>query len=934
MTSRLRPKWAVCLGICLVFAAQVVIELTAGPAALAQTPPRVKKGGIDLRQWNFKEMGPVPLDGRWRFYWKQFVWTGVLPDTQPEAAPDYLKVPYVWNDHKVAGQRLRGPGYASYRLRIQLAPNPQPLAFYIRDAATACAVYANGRRVFQAGQPGISRSTSSPSFRPSVINLPADGGDIDLIVHVSNHNHRQGGLWERITLGTPTQLLKIRENRIAYNMIILGILLMAGIYHFGLYVLRRQDPSALYFGLGCLAISLRAISTGERYLVQLFPGFPFDLLSKLEYLGFYLAVGCFILFGQSLFPKETDRTTIKFLAGASLGFSILVVLTPLRFYSYTTPAFSIVTLLALFYGFVIMGQALAKKRPGARIFLVGFAILAATVVNDILYSRQFIQSIYMGQIGLIGFIMAQTFLLASRFSKSFETVQTQRSQLRLGEEKYRQLVDNAGDGIFILQDNAFQFTNPRTEAITGFKAAELTTLAFTSLVHSDDQIRVREHLEKGGRFTAGITTCSFRLDKRSGETVWVALNTVPTTWETKPATLNFLRDISDQKKLENQLNQAQKMEALGTLSGGIALNFNNILGSIVGNAELAAEKLPQEDPQRLYLDHVIGACMQAKQLVEQIMIFSRKGKYAQSPVNIGTVIEGAIQFLSASISPKIKIHSHVITGEMQVMANSTQISQLLSNLVTNSAQALQDRGGDLHISLHPLTIKEGQGSREANLAPGDYVRLTVADNGSGIPADIQPRIFDPYFTTKDADKGTGMGLSVVMGIVNNHGGHIDLVSTPGLGTTFHIYLPVLKKVKKTGPAVPDSRPPVGWERVLVVDDDERILRVLVEMLKRLGYEVIPFKDAETALEALHKDSRPYDLVITDLIMTGMSGIEFARRVKDLRSDLPIILSTGFMESPEAKHTNIIKATLKKPFHKEDLARVVRAALDNKVHTDV
>ncbi len=233
----------------------------------------------------------------------------------------------------------------------------------------------------------MSRRQSAPSFLPSVINLPADGGDIELIFHVSHYHHRQGWLWDRITLGNPAQLQKIREKRIAYNMILFGCLFLAGFYHIGLYTLGRQDLSPLYFGLGCLAILLRTFTTGERFVVQVFPGFPFELLSKLEYLGFYLAIGCFALFVHSLFPRESETNTIKFLAGAAIGFSVLVLLTPLRFYSYTTPAYKMVTILALIYGFVILGRALVKKRPGAGIFLVGFIILSATAVNDIPYSR-------------------------------------------------------------------------------------------------------------------------------------------------------------------------------------------------------------------------------------------------------------------------------------------------------------------------------------------------------------------------------------------------------------------------------------------------------------------------------------------------------------------------------------------------------------------
>jgi len=920
------------LGGLLILGMLAALALGPGIPAYAQTPPRVVEGVIDLRHWNFAQMGPVPLDGRWEFYWKEFIPPAGAQANLTAASTEHLQVPYVWNDHSLDGRPLRGFGYASYRAVIRLAPEPQPLALHMLDAATALTVYADGKQVFQAGQPGKSRDTSSPSFRPSVVSLPARGGDLELVVHISNYHHRQGGLWERITLGNPAQLQKVRETRLAYNMILFGSLLLAGVYHLGLFVLRRNVLSPLYFGLGCLAILLRTLTTGERFIIQLFPGFPFELLSKLEYLGFYLAIGCFALFVQSLFPRESDRNTIKFLAGAAIGFSVLVLFTPLRFYSYTTPAYQMITILALVYGFFILMRAFQHERQGAGIFLAGFIILSATAVNDILYSRQFIQSAYIVQFGLIAFILAQTFLLASRFSQSFDTVAAQEIQLRRSEEKYRQLIDHAGDGIFILENKTFRFINPRTEELTGLKFAELQPQSFTSLVHPDDRLAVREHLEKGAGIMAGVTTCSFRLERRPGETIWVELNTVPTTWETKPASLNFMRDVNRQKKLEDQLSQAQKMEALGTLSSGIALNFNNILGSIVGNTELGLAKLPPDDARRLYLDQVMAASLKARQMVEQILIFSRKGQHEQSPVNITAVIEGAVQFLTASIPPNIRIQAHIMTRKTIVMANATQLSQLLLNIATNSAQAMQTRGGNIHISLHLLMVDDKQPADQADLAPGNYVRLTIADNGSGIPVEIQSKIFDPYFTTKGPDQGTGMGLAVAMGIVNAHGGHIDLISTPGLGTTFHIYLPVMPDKEKPALPKPTVRSPVGWERILVVDDDERILKVLVEMLGELGYAVDSFKTAEAALEHLHKDNRPYDLVITDLVMPGMAGIEFARRVKDLRSDLPILLCTGFLEPADSKHADIISAVIKKPFYREDLARIVRNALDEKVST--
>ncbi|MBI9084421.1 MAG: PAS domain S-box protein [Desulfobacterales bacterium] len=791
-----RAGWAI-LGL----ASLVVAALLPSGTAWAQSPPpRVENGVIDLRTWDFARSGSVALDGQWAFYWRQFLTPEKNGDTMDAEPQSFLKVPYVWNDHPLGAERLPGFGYATYRMRILLSPEPEPLALHVIDVATACTVYANGRLVYRAGLPGTSREMSTPGFLPGVADLGPVAGEIDLVVHVANFHHRQGGLWDRITIGRPQQMHAMREGRIVFNMVLFGSLLLMGLYHLGIYGLRRDARSSLYFGLACLTVTLRTLTTGERYLVQLVPAFPFEWLSKLEYLGFYLAIGCFALFTRSLFPEESDRRILFGIATLAGLFSLLVLTTPLRIYSYSTPVFEGITVLALGYGMVILGRALRKERSGAEIFLAGFLVLAATAINDILYSRQVIHTFYMVQFGLLFFILSQSFLISRRFSELFDVVAAQRIKLKVSEEKYRQLVENANEAIFIVQDGTFKFANTRTETIFGFDARELSALPFMSSVYADDRPMVKKHLDRGVASGMGVATETFRLVKRSGRTVWVHLNAVPTTWEDRPAILNFLSDFSGRKQMENQLHRAQKMEALATLASGLAQDFNKFIANVLQNAERAMMNLPADSESRSFLQKVMDAGLSARKLVEQVLVFSRKGHRAKRPIRVALEIEEAVRMLRAAHAPNITIRTDIAASTAMMMANGAQIRDILLNLANNATDAMKEAGGILQIGLHEVTVTCGSCEYAGGLNQGNYVRLTVADNGRGIPEEIQDRIFEPYFTAKPAGEGTGMGLSVVMGIVKRHKGDIGLVSSLNTGTTFHVYLPTISLSNGAGMA--------------------------------------------------------------------------------------------------------------------------------------
>lgn len=396
------------------------------------------------------------------------------------------------------------------------------------------------------------------------------------------------------------------------------------------------------------------------------------------------------------------------------------------------------------------------------------------------------------------------------------------------------------------------------------------------------------------------------------------------------------RQLDEEKKqLEEQLRQAQKMEAIGTLAGGIAHDFNNILAAIMGHTELAAMQIEENEKAQQYLSEVLSASDRAKDLVFQILSFSRQSDSDLKPLQISTIIKEALRLIRSTLPTTISIHKSIENQDSIVVGNATQIHQILMNLCTNAAHAMQGADGTLSVALNAIDItiddlnQASAFTYPSALGPGRYVCLMVADTGHGIPKQLIDRIFDPYFTTKEKDVGTGLGLAVVQGIVQNHGGTIEVKSRNGQGTTFYIYLPRAKsEIKddiKTLKTIPD-----GNENILFVDDDPALAELGGKLLSTLGYQVVTETDPHMALEKFYKDTKNFDLIITDLIMPGLSGEALANKILEKRPEIPIIACTGFSErlSETRLIESGIKGVLYKPITIYHMAQGIRQALDD------
>ena len=394
----------------------------------------------------------------------------------------------------------------------------------------------------------------------------------------------------------------------------------------------------------------------------------------------------------------------------------------------------------------------------------------------------------------------------------------------------------------------------------------------------------------------------------------------------------------ENKKISGQIIQLQKMEAIGTLAGGIAHDFNNILTAIIGFAELARYKALQGSDIRTMLDRVIDAGVRAKDLVQQILSFSRQAEQNRKPVEIQQIVKEALKLIRASIPTTIEIRQNIDDRCGAVLADPTQIHQVVMNLCTNAYHAMREKGGILGVSLKPVKIdRDVNTSSSLLLRPGDYLKLEISDTGHGMEHSVLKRIFEPYFTTKEQGQGTGMGLAVVHGIVKSHGGHITVYSEPNLGTTFHVYIPKLI-APAIGPATEacEEIPPEfealprGHERILLVDDEEQISLMEQEVLQSLGYTVEAFTDSPGAFQAFQACPDKFDMVLTDMTMPKMTGAELSRKILAIRHDIPIILCTGFSElinAEKAKELGIREYVMK-PILISEIALIIRKVFDS------
>lgn len=493
------------------------------------------------------------------------------------------------------------------------------------------------------------------------------------------------------------------------------------------------------------------------------------------------------------------------------------------------------------------------------------------------------------------------------------------------EEKYRLLIENANEGICIIQEGVIKFPNPRMEALSGYRADELARLPFLNLVHPNDRDTVQAFQQRKPDSQTQTAPFSFRMVNKENQILWIEISPITIVWEGKPATLIFLRDITPQKKMEVQFLQAQRMEAVGTLAGGIAHNFNNLLMGIQGNISLILLDMDRSHADYEKLKNVEQLVKEGAEVAKELLGLARGGKYEITPIDLNRLVALSSDLFGRT-KKEIRIHKLFQESIWTVEVDRSQIEQALLNLYVNSWQAMPT-GGDLYLETGNVVLDD-YSVKSYGIAPGRYVRISVTDTGVGMDEETLKRIFDPFFTTKDVGRGTGLGLASVYGIIKNHGGLINVYSERGQGTTFNLYLPASdKSIPKEAELTQEIL--YGSGSILFVDDEAALTQVGSRLLGRLGYRVIVAGSGQEAIEIYRRERDQIDLVILDMIMPGRSGGETYDLLKEINPSVKVLLSSGYSMNGQAKEIlgRGCLGFLQKPFNLSDLSKKVRQVLE-------
>ncbi len=508
---------------------------------------------------------------------------------------------------------------------------------------------------------------------------------------------------------------------------------------------------------------------------------------------------------------------------------------------------------------------------------------------------------------------------------------TERRQFQREREQLRLAIEQVADTVVITDiEGTIQYVNPTFEKTTGYKY--------------DEAIGQNPRILKGGKqdeafykemwatLMGGETWRGRLLNKKKDGTLYTEEATISPIKDASGDTINFVavkRDVTKEESLEKQLRHAMKMEAIGTLAGGIAHDFNNILTAILGYSEMAKGQLPAADPIREDLDQVIQAGNRATELVKQILTFSSQGEEDFKPLKVQLILKEVLKLLRSSMPTTIQLKEAITANSGSILADPTQIHQVLMNLCINAKHAIADEPGTISISLSEIQVSEEKTiDNGPQIKPGTYLDLEINDTGCGMDESTRSKIFDPFFTTKEKSKGTGLGLSVVHGIIKQHKGEITVASVQKQGTTFHIYLPVIEKELLDQHVISEDIPRGNGEQILFVDDETVIAHMMQRTLESLGYTVTIFTSSIEALNVYQKNPDDFNLVITDMTMPEMTGVELTRNLLTIRPDLSVILCTGFSEVIDENMAKSfgISEYLRKPVDKLTLAKAIKSAL--------
>lgn len=509
----------------------------------------------------------------------------------------------------------------------------------------------------------------------------------------------------------------------------------------------------------------------------------------------------------------------------------------------------------------------------------------------------------------------------------------ERNRILVNQNILNSAIFNAEEGVIVADSKGIiNNVNPAFEKITGYTLSQANGKSYRFLGYDEHNPPglyndIRSFVQKGSTWRGVV------IGKRpSGELYHAEFNILPVFKNNKLQNIvAIFRDISNEMSLKEQLDQSRKLEAIGTLAGGIAHDFNNIIFGIYGNAELIGDIVPEDSLARKYSENILGLVDRAADMVNQILTFSRKSKTEKVPLNILLVVKESLKFVRSAAPASVEISANLPPGLPNILADRTQIYQIMVNLCSNAIHAMKDAPGTLSVSLESVHLDMDFCLSFPHLMPGLYIKLVVSDTGMGIQPAIKQRIFEPYFTTKDVGEGTGMGLAVIYSIVRDHGGIILVDSQINEGSVFTVFIPAVDRVEKNHNELEPKMKDLFGKRILVVDDEKILIEMIQETLQRLGMDTTASTSPNEALDLFRQSPSAFDIVMTDLSMPGISGIDLSEEIRSIRTDIPIILCTGFGDTVSKKRleANGICHTIQKPISRSKLGSVILEALGDR-----
>ncbi|MBF0227854.1 MAG: response regulator [Desulfobacterales bacterium] len=795
-----------------IFIIILFIIAACSPSLSYKEHPRVKQGILDLTTWDFEKDGNVTLNGEWEFYWKHFYTSADFKSENIESEKKYLAVPGYWNDLDVNGRKCGPFGHGTYRLRILLNNhNLDEFAFYIVTMGTSYEFYANGKRLVKVGKIGTTKETSRPQYYPVVVDIKPDGSEIEVLIQASNFSHRVGGLWDEIQFGEEETIRDAKNYQEKYDILTFGCILIIGFYHIGIFLLRRKEKTPLSFGLFCILMALRAVTSNNSKLIAIIlPSINWELLVKIDYFTFYVTGQLWILFVYHLFPEEFSKRIIYIFSAINTLYVLSFVVFPVRIYSHFLVYYHIFAVIMMIYTLYVQILSILHKRDGSCIFSAAYMVLFVVLIHDLLYANRIIYSKDLTPSFFILFVFAQAYMLSKRFSNAFIAVENLSDEL---QQKSRDL----------------EIKNQRLKKIDQLKDEFLANTSHELRTPLNGIIGITESL------MAGIAG---KLNKR-------AMTNLKIISSSARRLSNLVNDILDFSKMKRQ--------------------------------EIILNRKP------IYLRPIVSAVLDLSYTIAN--------------------------------SKSIELINNVSDKLYPVDADENRLIQIMHNLVGNAIKF----------------TSSGRVTISAELKDNFYISINITDTGIGIPEDKQELVFMSFEQADGSISrtygGTGLGLSITKMLVEAHGGSIGVKSIEGKGSTFFFTMPVSKtKVRKVenpvikpilSQVIADHTDDEDTEEILlgsekgvqlssnvlsmldalVVDDEIVNLQVLVNYLQLRKCKITTAtngRDAIQLIEDRKSANKPFDLILLDVMMPGITGYEVTRCIRKMYSiaEVPVILLTA------------------------------------------